>query len=89
MLYAYLGPDTFLPLTSILATVVGGALMFGRVILQAFRVGLSRLTGKSSDGAPAAAKSRSELLGRAGAADRPATPGPHVRPGATRKEPQP
>ncbi len=30
MLFAYFGPDTFLPVTSIIATAVGVFLMFGR-----------------------------------------------------------
>lgn len=82
MLYAYLGPDTFLPLTSILATVAGATLMFGRIILQAFRTGLSRL-GVKRGRRPAAAR------GRKAASERSAAAGPHIRPTATRKEPQP
>lgn len=46
MIFAYLGPDTVLPLTSTLAAVVGVFLMFGRqtvrigrmVVLGGFRV---------------------------------------------------
>ena len=30
MLFAYIGPDTLLPMTSVVATVVGVILMFGR-----------------------------------------------------------
>jgi hypothetical protein len=30
MLLAYIGPDTLLPMTSVVATVVGVLLMFGR-----------------------------------------------------------
>lgn len=30
MLWAYFGPETVMPLTSVLAAVVGGLLMFGR-----------------------------------------------------------
>lgn len=30
MTFAYLGPDTFLPITSVAAIVVGGLMMMGR-----------------------------------------------------------
>ncbi len=34
MTFAYLGPDTFLPMTSVVAIVVGGLLMMGRNSLR-------------------------------------------------------
>ena len=34
MLFAYFGPDAMLPLTSVLATIVGVVLMFGRQAIQ-------------------------------------------------------
>lgn len=37
MLFAYFGPETMLPLASVLATVVGAVLMFGRA---SFRLAL-------------------------------------------------
>jgi hypothetical protein len=60
MLFAYLGPDTMLPLTSVFAAVVGVVLMFGR---QALRIvgmawaGVRRLAGLTS-GTTAAAGTR-------------------------------
>ncbi|WP_435017642.1 hypothetical protein TA3x_005259 [Tundrisphaera sp. TA3] len=63
-LVAYLGPETMLPMTSVIAGVVGVILMLGRQTLGLF-LGLLRIKGK---GARARVKSR-----RAGAQ------GPHVR----------
>ena len=34
MLLAYFGPETYLPMTSLLATIGGFVLMFGRVSLR-------------------------------------------------------
>jgi hypothetical protein len=34
VVFAYLGPDTMLPLASVVATVVGMVMMFGRVSLK-------------------------------------------------------
>jgi hypothetical protein len=51
MLFAYLGPDTMLPLTSAFAAVLGVALMFGRQVLRAGWVavgGIRRLIGSTS-----------------------------------------
>jgi len=42
MLFAYFGPDTVMPLTSILAAAVGFVLMFGR---QAGRLAALAVTG--------------------------------------------
>jgi hypothetical protein len=47
MLFAYFGPETMLPLTSIVATVVGIFMMFGRTSIRiARRAFLSLLSGK-------------------------------------------
>lgn len=35
-IFAYIGPDTMLPMTSIIATVVGMTLMFGRYAFRKF-----------------------------------------------------
>lgn len=43
MCFAYLGPDVFLPLTSVIAGVVGVVLMFGRTLLAFARNGWRRL----------------------------------------------
>jgi|GEM_PF-6688535 ABC-type amino acid transport system permease subunit len=45
---AYLGPDSVLPLASVLAAVIGVFLMFGRYILGAFRSGFHALRRKDS-----------------------------------------
>lgn len=63
-LVAYLGPETMLPMTSVIAGIVGVVLMLGRQTLSLL-MGLLRIKGKS-----ARAKVRSK---RAGAQ------GPHVR----------
>lgn len=34
MIFAYFGPETMLPVTSVVATVVGLVMMFGRVALR-------------------------------------------------------
>jgi hypothetical protein len=86
MLYGYLGPDTFLPLTSIIAAVAGGVLMFGRNLMALVRGVLRRSPG--SPPTPSS-RQRSERL-RAGAAGAPANgPHPHVRPGMTEGESSP
>jgi ABC-type amino acid transport system permease subunit len=45
---AYLGPDSVLPLVSVLATVIGIVLMFGRYILRAVRGAFQALRHKDS-----------------------------------------
>jgi hypothetical protein len=47
MLFAYLGPDTFLPLTSIAAAIIGTMLMFGRTLRVAVVSVLRRIAGRS------------------------------------------
>jgi hypothetical protein len=54
MLFAYLGPDTVLPLTSAFAAVIGVALMFGRQSLRIAWYAMSwwgRLVGLKRRGA--------------------------------------
>lgn len=80
MLFAYLGPDTVLPLTSVIAAIAGGVMMFGRGIVAKGRRILGRVTGRSL---PAAGPSRrSEVLGRR---QGPAAGAPHVRAGQARE----
>jgi hypothetical protein len=47
MLFAYIGPDTMLPLASVVAGVVGVALMFGRQVKLVVRNFVRRVTGRS------------------------------------------
>jgi hypothetical protein len=88
MLFAYLGPDTLLPLTSIIAAVAGGIMMFGRGIVRVCRDAAARLLGRG--GTPTAAPRRSEVLRRGLSADqgRP-TGGHHLNIGATAREAEP
>ncbi len=39
-LFAYVGPETFLPVASILATIAGVVLMFWRAVVRLFRDGI-------------------------------------------------
>jgi hypothetical protein len=49
ILFAYFGPETMLPFTSIVATVVGIFLMFGRNSIRMVRRAiLSRFSGKAA-----------------------------------------
>lgn len=43
MLFAYFGPETTLPFASVLATIVGFVLMFGRVTLRLIQVAARRV----------------------------------------------
>jgi hypothetical protein len=88
MLFAYLGPDTLLPLTSVIAAVAGGFLMFGRGVIGVIRSAWSRLAGRG--GPSPAAPRRAEVLGRRVSADagRPAA-GPHRNQGVTAWEAEP
>lgn len=43
MLFAYFGPETTLPFASVFATIVGFALMFGRVSLRLAQVAARKL----------------------------------------------
>lgn len=45
MLFAYFGPDTFMPLTSALAGLAGVVLIFGRTILAFVKLGCRRAIG--------------------------------------------
>ena len=47
MLFAYLGPETLLPMTSVLAAAVGVVAMFGRNLFHVIKMGFGVLTGKS------------------------------------------
>jgi hypothetical protein len=47
MLFAYIGPDTMLPLASVVTGIVGVALMFGRQVKLAVRNLVRRVTGRS------------------------------------------
>jgi hypothetical protein len=62
MLFAYLGPDTVLPLTSVLAAIAGGVMMFGRGFVRVVRDAAARLTGRA-DQPPTAAR-RDDVLRR-------------------------
>ena len=44
-LFAYLGPETFIPLASIVAAIVGGMLAFGNHLRRIF-VGLFKRAGQ-------------------------------------------
>ncbi len=46
MLLAYVGPDTMMPMASVVAAVLGGVLMFGRATIQA----VARLASKHTRG---------------------------------------
>jgi hypothetical protein len=54
MLFAYLGPDTMMPLTSVVAAVFGVSLMFGRQVLRLLSLGWSQVmrTGRPSEHGP-------------------------------------
>jgi hypothetical protein len=47
MLFAYIGPDTMLPLASVFAGIVGVVLMFGRQVKLGVRNLVRRITGRS------------------------------------------
>ena len=47
MLLAYLGPETLLPLTSIVAGIAGGLLMFGKNLLRMAKLTVRLITGRS------------------------------------------
>jgi hypothetical protein len=54
LLFAYFGPETVLPVTSILATIAGLAMMFGRHTLRLIMsCGRLILTGRSKARIPA------------------------------------
>lgn len=78
MLFAYLGPDTFLPLTSVIAAVVGGLLMFGKAIVAMVKGTLAGFFGGRKAEGPAVPGRRSALLR-----------GPHAGTEAQPKEAQP
>lgn len=58
MLFAYFGPETFLPLTSVIAAVAGVVLMFGRNSIRFIVQGARSLLGKGAGGAQASAARR-------------------------------
>ncbi len=68
MILAYLGPETLLPLTSILAAVAGGVLMFGRNLTRLVVGGL-RMIARKAKGESTPAGRKSALLRRAGRPD--------------------
>ena len=49
MLFAYIGPDTMLPLASVFAGVVGVVLMFGRQLKLGVRNLVRRITGRTEE----------------------------------------
>jgi hypothetical protein len=54
LLFAYFGPETVLPVTSIVATIAGLAMMFGRHALRlVVNCGRLILTGKTGSKIPA------------------------------------
>ena len=55
---AYLGPETMLPMTSIVAGVVGFLMMFGRNALRLCSAAFRRLTSNSKTGLQAGAPVR-------------------------------
>ena len=34
MLFAYIGPETMLPVTSVVAAIIGGFMIFGRTVIM-------------------------------------------------------
>lgn len=84
MLFAYLGPDTVLPLTSVVAAVAGAVMMFGRGILGAVR----RLPGRGASATPTAAgpSRRGDVLRRGPAAGGPGAVGAPHQPASPRRE---
>lgn len=88
MLFAYLGPDTLLPLTSIIAAVAGGIMMFGRGIVRVCRDTTARLLGRG--GPSTTAPRRADVLRRGLSADQgqPAG-GHHLNRGANARETEP
>lgn len=54
MLFAYFGPETFLPLTSVIAGVVGVALMFGKNAFRLLLIPFNKLANKPGQSAPGA-----------------------------------
>jgi hypothetical protein len=49
MLFAYFGPETLLPVTSIVACVAGSLMMFGRTFIQLSTRGLRSITRRKSE----------------------------------------
>jgi len=47
MLLAYLGPETLLPLTSIVAGIAGAFLMFGKNLVRITKLTVRLITGRS------------------------------------------
>jgi hypothetical protein len=60
MLFAYIGPETMMPLASGVAAVVGVFLMFGRSVTLFFRT-LARKVGALGGGKPAKSSFMDEL----------------------------
>ena len=54
MFFAYFGPETFLPLTSVIAGVVGVVLMFGKNTFRLLLIPFKKLANKSGQSAPGA-----------------------------------
>lgn len=62
MIFAYFGPETVLPLTSVLAAVTGVALMFGRQVRLVGKIVLNKVLRKLRGDR----KSQAMALSRAG-----------------------
>lgn len=64
LLFAYFGPETIMPMTSVVATVFGVTLMFGR---NTFRFAWRMVSGLVSRPAPVSPlRMKPHFLGRAG-----------------------
>lgn len=70
MLFAYFGPETVLPLASVLATALGVVMMFGRASLRLLLSPL-KLLGRARRGASAGSAMRGPTAWRRGGAPQP------------------
>ena len=73
---AYLGPETMLPMTSVLAAAAGFVMMFGRKVLDVTRAIFRRQPTSPSTGAPAATASRTRARGHRPTGSRPVAASP-------------
>lgn len=64
MLFAYIGPETMMPVASGIAAVVGVFLMFGRSVMLVFR-NFGRKIGLLSDRKPAVTVPKNDLAASA------------------------
>jgi hypothetical protein len=73
--WAYLGPETTLPLTSVLAAVVGILLIFWRYVLGLGKRIFQTFFGKSTPASGGRGQGRESAVGKTNPDSQPPTPG--------------